>query len=76
MKWLLLVLVFQISPEGETTDKQVFQKLFLDEKECMTAGMAVQADLPPTVTSIVTCVSESAFQEKSQEGATLNSDKG
>lgn len=26
MKWLLLVMVFQISPEGETSDTQMFQK--------------------------------------------------
>ncbi len=76
MKWLLLVMVFQISPEGETSDTQMFQKLFLDEKECMSAGIAVQADLPPTVTSIVTCVSESAFQEKPAEGSSFNNDKG
>lgn len=72
MKWLLLVMVFQISPEGETSDTQVFQRIFLDEKECMSAGVAVQADLPPTVTSIVTCVSEQAFQEKPAASANFD----
>lgn len=76
MKWLLLVLVFQISPEGETSDTQVFQKVFLDERECMAAGVAVQAELPPTVTSIVTCVSESAFREETAGRSPAIEDKG
>lgn len=66
MKWLLLVLVFQPSPDGGQTPQAIVMKSYTSNAECNLAGRNFRDifDLPEKSTSFSVCISEDKFDSK------------
>ena len=73
MKWLLVVFIFTMDANGITGAKSVM-KAFDSLEECNKAGNSFRQvnKLPDDQKSLSTCIPESAFDEKSNDGNTTN----
>jgi len=60
MRWLLLVIVFQVDADGSMTHRATTTKLFASEAACNEAGRNFRQDvtLPAGWKSMSVCVSE------------------
>jgi hypothetical protein len=61
MKWLLLIIIFQVDGSGRAGEQRSAQKLFSTSDACMAAGAQAKEALPREVVSIATCIPQSAF---------------
>lgn len=66
MKWLLLILLFQLDETGQPGPATPAQQLFDDQQSCMTAGENARRAIPKEVLSIATCIPQSAFNPARQ----------
>jgi hypothetical protein len=67
MKWLLLVLVFRIGPEGDMQRLAMFTKVYTNQGECDAVGTnfrTVFKNIPADAKSVSFCVPESAYREQ------------
>jgi hypothetical protein len=67
MKWLLVVLLFRISPEGGFSHYSTITKVYTTQGECDAVGSnfrSVFTKIPEGVKSISICMPESAYREE------------
>lgn len=61
MKWLLVILLFQLDANGQPGPPTPAQKVFTDQDSCLTAGATARAAIPKEVLSVATCIPQNAF---------------
>lgn len=67
MKWLLVILLFQLDESGQPGPATPAQQVFNDEKSCMDAGASTKGMIPKEILSIATCIPQNAFEVRTPE---------